>query len=222
METVRAENPCDWTYTAQVPEFSCKNCGHPVGAHAGYTPRQEAVAEADRRAWEGPNPRAVAIMDRRHNTTGEEEITHGRLEKDVIPYQTLQTILDQTAAQTTLPGPEYRRKDLDPAQPRKARWDLLPALAEAEVVEVLTWSTEKYPEDNWRDIPLDRLLPLMYRAARSHMEARRRGEVKDSESKRHHLAHAILSLLFILEQDLARETSEARRLEILQAMEKGG
>lgn len=119
--------------------------------------------------------------------------------------------------QLPLAGPEFEARK-DRTKTLKQRWDLLPGIAEAEVVEVLTWSTTKYPEDNWREIPFHSLRNLMYRAARSHMEAHRRGETRDPESGRHPLAHAILSLLFILEQDLAREKRAAEQRAILAQM----
>ena len=77
----------------------------------------------------------------------------------------------------------------------KPRWDLLPYDAVEEVVKVLTYGANKYEARNWeRGIEYSRL----FAAAQRHMVAWMKGEDIDPESNRHHLAHAVCELLFIL------------------------
>lgn len=83
----------------------------------------------------------------------------------------------------------------------KCRYDLIPAREEAEVAWVLTAPvvSGKYASENWkkiRDIP-----SRYYAAARRHMESWRQGEIIDPDDGRHHLAHAICCLLFIMWHD---------------------
>lgn len=81
----------------------------------------------------------------------------------------------------------------------KVRYDLFPVHAEEWINKVLTHGAEKYGDDNWRFVEdADR---HYYSAARRHLEARRKGEVMDPETGMPHLAHAICSLIFLLEID---------------------
>jgi hypothetical protein len=82
----------------------------------------------------------------------------------------------------------------------KLRYDLFPVLSEKEVVKVLTFGAAKYDDENWRLI--DDLKRRYYAAARRHMEAWREGEINDTESSYHHLAHAICCLIFIMTTEL--------------------
>ena len=79
----------------------------------------------------------------------------------------------------------------------KLRYDLVPLLAEEQVVKVLTYGAKKYGPDNWRKVPEARR--RYYAAARRHLTRWRLGEELDRESGLPHLAHAICSLLFLLE-----------------------
>lgn len=85
----------------------------------------------------------------------------------------------------------------------KLRYDLMPELAEEEVVAVLTYGAHKYGAHNWRHV--EDALERYFAAARRHMKAARKGERIDPESGRNHLAHAIASLLFLLEFDMEKE-----------------
>ncbi|MCI4410206.1 MAG: hypothetical protein JHC38_00885 [Thiotrichales bacterium] len=79
----------------------------------------------------------------------------------------------------------------------KPRFDLIPAIAELKIAEVLEYGARKYAPDNWRkvDNPEARYLA----AALRHINAWRRGEKRDQESGLSHLAHAATSLMFIME-----------------------
>lgn len=82
----------------------------------------------------------------------------------------------------------------------KPRFDLIPPIAELEVAKVLEYGARKYDPDNWRKIEDAR--NRYYAAARRHLNAWRTGEYHDLESRLPHLAHAITSLMFILELEL--------------------
>ena len=78
----------------------------------------------------------------------------------------------------------------------KLRYDLLPVEPIEEVIKVLTLGAEKYSAENWKKVkPYD---TRYYNAALRHIQAWRRGERLDEESKLPHLAHAVCCLLFIL------------------------
>lgn len=85
----------------------------------------------------------------------------------------------------------------------KARWDLLPWRAASEVVDVLTFGAQKYAPDNWRRVKGWRW--RYFAAAIRHIVAWWRGEKRDPETGRHHLAHGVCCILFILELELEGE-----------------
>ena len=81
----------------------------------------------------------------------------------------------------------------------KLRYDLMPVLAQEEVVKVITLGAKKYDPENWKRVPEGRR--RYYAAAMRHMEAWRKGEKQD-EIGTHHIANAISNLMFILEKEL--------------------
>jgi hypothetical protein len=80
----------------------------------------------------------------------------------------------------------------------KPRYDLIPCLAEKQVAEVLTFGAKKYGAENWRNV--DNHESRYIAAAMRHIAAYRSGETIDSESGLNHLAHAVCSLMFIIEK----------------------
>lgn len=82
----------------------------------------------------------------------------------------------------------------------KPRFDLIPPIAELEVAKVLEYGARKYDANNWRYVenPQARYMA----AARRHINAWMQNESYDDESGLPHLAHAITSLMFILELEL--------------------
>lgn len=82
----------------------------------------------------------------------------------------------------------------------KPRYDLLPATSVQEVVQVLTHGAAKYGPENWKQI--QDLHNRYYAAAQRHIQAHRLGVKRDEETGLHHLAHAICSLIFIMETEL--------------------
>lgn len=84
----------------------------------------------------------------------------------------------------------------------KPRFDLIPPIAELEVAKVLEYGARKYDANNWRYVenPQARYMA----AARRHINAWMQNESYDDESGLPHLAHAITSLMFILELELEK------------------
>ena len=85
----------------------------------------------------------------------------------------------------------------------KPDYYLLPHDALNEVAMVLAKSKDKYPPENWRDIPNWR--HEFYSAAMRHMQNWRIGKTKDDGEGglgTHHLANAICNLMFILDKEL--------------------
>ena len=78
----------------------------------------------------------------------------------------------------------------------KARWELIPFRAMRDVVDVLTYGSRKYADDNWKIVPYARKRYIS--AAFRHLTDWAGGEKKDSETGKSHLAHAICCLLFLL------------------------
>lgn len=82
----------------------------------------------------------------------------------------------------------------------KPAFDLIPPLAEQELARVLEFGARKYSPDNWRRVP--DLRQRYTGAALRHINAMRRGELRDPESGLLHAAHALACLAFIAEVTL--------------------
>ena len=78
----------------------------------------------------------------------------------------------------------------------KPRFSLLPPGTLLEVVEVLTFGAQKYADDNWMHVGGAR--KRYYDALQRHVEAWWQGEVRDPETGRSHLAHAVCCALFLM------------------------
>jgi len=78
----------------------------------------------------------------------------------------------------------------------KDRWDLLPPVALRPIVQVLTFGSHKYGDNNWQKVPDARR--RYYAALQRHITAWYEGEPNDSESGLPHLAHAGCCLVFLL------------------------
>lgn len=85
----------------------------------------------------------------------------------------------------------------------KLSYTLLPFPAITEVVHILEFGKQKYGRDNWKKVPnaKERYLDACLRHIISYLE----GETQDPESGRHHLAHAVCCLLFVLWFDLSEK-----------------
>lgn len=73
----------------------------------------------------------------------------------------------------------------------------VPPNALLAVTRVLTFGAEKYGRDNWRQV--ENAGTRYLDAALRHINAYQRGEAADPESGESHLAHAVCSLMFMLE-----------------------
>lgn len=73
----------------------------------------------------------------------------------------------------------------------------VPPNALLAVAKVLTFGAEKYGRDNWRQV--ENAETRYLDAALRHINAHQRGEAVDPESGESHLAHAVCSLMFMLE-----------------------
>ncbi len=77
----------------------------------------------------------------------------------------------------------------------KLRYDLLPPDVLEQIVEIFTDGAAKYGEYNWsKGMSWSRV----FAAAQRHQWAWWAREDIDDESQRHHLAHAIVNLMFLL------------------------
>ena len=79
----------------------------------------------------------------------------------------------------------------------KPEWVYLPWAALEQVVKVQDYGAARYSRDNWKLIK--NLEPRYLSAALRHIAAHAQGQQLDPESGLPHLAHAITSLLFVLE-----------------------
>ena len=80
----------------------------------------------------------------------------------------------------------------------KPDYSLLPFAAIDEVVKVLTYGAAKYDRFNWEKVEAVRYQAATMRHFSTHMQ----GEKIDPESGISHLAHAICSLLYLLDFEL--------------------
>lgn len=78
----------------------------------------------------------------------------------------------------------------------KLRYDLVDPLFIEGLTSVLTFGANKYDDNNWKK--LDNGINRYYAALLRHIQAWRKGESIDEESKRLHLHHAACCLMFIL------------------------
>lgn len=80
----------------------------------------------------------------------------------------------------------------------KRRWRLLPLDIVNDVVDVLDLGAIKYGIDNWKKCEdWDRYFDALMR----HIIAWRQGEKLDTETNKHHLAHAICCAIFLMWKD---------------------
>ena len=84
----------------------------------------------------------------------------------------------------------------------KLRMSLIPNGTLAEVVKILEFGAEKYSPDNWKHV--DDARTRYFDAAQRHIMTwwDNDNNQTDPESGRHHLAHAICCLLFLMWFDL--------------------
>ena len=97
----------------------------------------------------------------------------------------------------------------------KLPYELLPAKAIEEVVQVLDFGAKKYGRNDWRNFK-EEDLPKLMGAALRHIFAYMRGEEVDKQTGVDHLAHASCDLLFLQELKYIineREIADGRKEE---------
>lgn len=82
----------------------------------------------------------------------------------------------------------------------KLKFDLIPPECEAMIAAVLTIGSLKYADNNWMQI--EEIQKRYFNAECRHMNAKRLKEIFDPESGLPHSAHAIVSLIFVLWEDI--------------------
>lgn len=82
----------------------------------------------------------------------------------------------------------------------KPRYDLIDPSALEGLASVLTMGAEKYDDDNWKKVP--EAEKRYYSALIRHLEARRLGELIDSESGLPHAAHVMANAMFLFHFDM--------------------
>jgi len=98
--------------------------------------------------------------------------------------------------------PQGRKFDGD-----KPDFSLMPPHALEDVAQVLTYGAKKYDRDNWKKV-FD-AKNRYFAAAQRHLWALRRDEKHDPETGIHHAAHAIASLMFIIELDYVQTAQDS-------------
>ena len=110
-----------------------------------------------------------------------------RVHREMTPIPTFEQFVSVEDAPTT--GSKH-----DSGKPLMGA---VPPNALLAVAKVLTFGAEKYGRDNWRQVESAETRYLD--AALRHINAYQRGELADPESGESHLAHAVCSLMFMLE-----------------------
>ena len=82
----------------------------------------------------------------------------------------------------------------------KPKFSLMKPDALMEMVAVLTYGAKKYSPDNWK--LLGNARQRYFDAANRHLWQWYGGEERDPESGLHHLAHAMSSLMFLIQMDM--------------------
>lgn len=119
----------------------------------------------------------------------------GRMHDDTDPAEQEPEPEEQEREPILPPALEGRKYDAG-----KPQMSLIPPLAERAAAEVLTFGARKYDPENWRKVPEARRRYLD--AALRHINEYRSGHPTDSDSGLPALAHAIVSLMFVLELEL--------------------
>jgi len=93
----------------------------------------------------------------------------------------------------------------------KLLYSLMPPYAHKEIVDILSYGATKYDPGNWMIV--ENMVYRYSNAAERHYAAWRMGETTDPETNKHHIAHAICCLMFILEKELIPEEKWSQYIE---------
>ena len=112
------------------------------------------------------------------------------IDKVIVDGRPLNTLLSSEEPLILSQGMKFDKNKPD--------YSLLPFAAVDEVVKVLTYGAAKYDRFNWEKVEAVRYQAATMRHFSTHMQ----GEKIDPESGISHLAHAICSLLYLLDFEL--------------------
>lgn len=143
-----------------------------------------------------------------------------------IPYEAPEkkmALIDYLHGKTRITPPSQEVRVTDPVTggqkgKKPEQYSMIPVDPLAEVARVYGYGAQKYDRDNWRkgyawSLSLDALL--------RHIEQFRRGERLDTESGRHHLAHAAFHLFTLMEYD-SKGLGTDDRGDLPQSVNRGG
>lgn len=146
-----------------------------------------AVSKVGDTIWYRPFGAGVQMQSEEAGLAGWRISSRGLSDDGVEPIPTFEPFISVEDAPTT--GSKH-----DSGKPLMGA---VPPNALLAVAKVLTFGAEKYGRDNWRQVESAETRYLD--AALRHINAYQRGEAADPESGESHLAHAVCSLMFMLE-----------------------
>lgn len=89
----------------------------------------------------------------------------------------------------------------------KLKYSLIPPEVLEELAKVFTYGANKYEINNWKKVDnKTRYVDALYR----HMEAWRKGEKVDKESKLMHLSHAMTNIAFLIYFELKEKENKIK------------
>jgi hypothetical protein len=146
-------------------------------------------------SWDKDNADIQDLLNHTHHTYVDDD--------NIDDFKTLMEYIKDNKKSLKESPPEYEEEPKKNKVKRKGykkdtqklRTDLIPTEALEEIAKVLTFGSEKYDDDNWRNGMEWR---RMYGAALRHMFAWNRGEDLDPETNTNHLANAACNLLFLI------------------------
>ena len=83
----------------------------------------------------------------------------------------------------------------------KAMYDLIDPYCLEELAQVLTMGAIKYDRENWKQVEPHKYEAALFR----HLQAYRKGEMIDPESRLHHLSHVMANTMFLYCHDKMKE-----------------
>ena len=167
----------------------------PMSKEEDYDSDEYAALEAQV-PYEGMEPAEITIDDEENtmnidlNLDAYTDFTDQEFTFDAIEGHNLKDLLSFEEPLILSQGMKFDKNKPD--------YSLLPFAAVDEVVKVLTYGAAKYDRFNWEKVEAVRYQAATMRHFSTHMQ----GEKIDPESGISHLAHAICSLLYLLDFEL--------------------
>ena len=167
----------------------------PMSKEEDYDSDEYAALEAQV-PYEGMEPAEITIDDEQNtmnidlNLDAYTDFTNQEFTFDAIEGHNLKDLLSFEEPLILSQGMKFDKNKPD--------YSLLPFAAVDEVVKVLTYGAAKYDRFNWEKVEAVRYQAATMRHFSTHMQ----GEKIDQESGISHLAHAICSLLYLLDFEL--------------------